>query len=60
MLEARGKDFWFAGSDGVFRLPADEIDGEDNGRETPLDFERFGHAGTPFRNYGAAEVGVTS
>jgi signal transduction histidine kinase/streptogramin lyase len=44
MVEAPGKDFWFAGSNGIFRLPADEIDGERHGRETPLDFEQFGYA----------------
>jgi signal transduction histidine kinase/ligand-binding sensor domain-containing protein len=44
MVEIPGKDFWFAGSNGLFRLPVGEINREQRAGETPLDFEHFGHA----------------
>lgn len=44
MVESKGRDLWFSGAKGIFRIAAADLEWAEQGREAPLNYASFGRA----------------
>lgn len=44
MVESKGRDLWFSGANGIFRIAAADLERAAQGREVPLNYTSFGRA----------------